>query len=46
MSENTSYSGSAVGLTLFASVMLLIVGAFQFLAGLAALINDDTCSWA
>lgn len=44
--SNTSggdgYSGTAVGMTMFASVMLIMVGIFQFLAGLAAMVNDTT----
>ncbi len=42
MSEQTEYSGSAVAGITFASVMLMIVGTFQFLAGLAAIVNDET----
>jgi len=41
MSEQRNYSGAAVGLTMFASVMLLIIGIFQALAGLGAIFNDD-----
>jgi hypothetical protein len=41
MSERESYSGGAVGLTAFASIMLMIVGFFQFFAGLAALLQDE-----
>jgi hypothetical protein len=41
MSDQSNYSGGAVGLTVFASVILMIGGTFQFLAGLAAIINDD-----
>jgi hypothetical protein len=41
MSERDSYSGGAVGLTAFASIMLMIVGFFQFFAGLAALLQDE-----
>lgn len=41
MSEHDNYSGGAVALTTFASVMLMIVGSFQLLAGLAAIFNDD-----
>jgi hypothetical protein len=41
MSEQQNYSGGAVALTTFASIMLMIAGAFQFFAGLAALINDE-----
>lgn len=41
MSERDTYSGGAVALTTFASVMLMVAGAFQFFAGLAALLNDE-----
>lgn len=41
MSEQQNYSGGAVGLTVFASIMLMIAGAFQFFAGLAALFKDE-----
>lgn len=41
MSQPDNYSGGAVALTTFASVMLMIAGAFQFFAGLAAILNDD-----
>jgi hypothetical protein len=41
MSQQENYSGGAVGLTTFASVMLMVAGSFQFLAGLAAIVNDD-----
>ena len=33
MSEQQNYSGGAVALTTFASVMLMVAGAFQFFAG-------------
>jgi len=36
-----NYSGGAVALTTFASVILMIVGVFQSLAGLAAIVNDE-----
>jgi hypothetical protein len=41
MSDQDNYSGGAVGMTMFASVILMVVGVFQSLAGLAAIINDD-----
>jgi len=41
MSERESYSSGAVGLTAFASIMLMIAGFFQFFAGLAALLQDE-----
>ena len=36
-----NYSGGAVALTTFASVILMIAGVFQSLAGLAAIVNDE-----
>ena len=36
-----NYSGGAVVLTTFASIILMIVGVFQSLAGLAAIVNDE-----
>jgi hypothetical protein len=41
MSDQENYSGAAVGMTMFASVILMVVGVFQSLAGLTAIINDD-----
>lgn len=41
MSDRDGYSGAAVGFTMFASVMLMIVGIFQALAGLASIFHDD-----
>jgi hypothetical protein len=41
MTEQQNYSGGAVALTTFASVMLMVAGAFQFFAGLAGILNDD-----
>ena len=41
MSDQGNYSGGAVGLTMFASVMLMVIGVFQALAGLAAILNDE-----
>jgi hypothetical protein len=41
MSDRENYSGAAVGLTMFASVILMVVGIFQALAGLAGILNDD-----
>src|SRR3954452_14303444 len=38
MSEQ--HSGAAVGFTAFAGVMMLIVGAFEVIAGLAAILED------
>lgn len=39
--NESTYSGGAVGLTVFASAMLVMVGAFQAIAGLVALVNDE-----
>jgi hypothetical protein len=36
-----NYSGGAVVLTTFASVILMITGVFQSLAGLTAIVNDE-----
>lgn len=41
-SESSGYSGAAVAGSMFASVILMIVGSFQFFAGIAALVNDET----
>lgn len=41
MSGQQNYSGGAVALTTFASIMLMIAGAFQFFAGIAALLKDE-----
>jgi hypothetical protein len=38
-------SGGAVGLTVFASIMLLAIGMFQGLAGLSAILKDDSTLW-
>jgi hypothetical protein len=35
------YSGAAVGLTVFAAVMLIMIGIFQGIAAVAALVNDE-----
>ena len=34
-------SGAAVGFTIFASAMMVLIGTFQMLAGIIALINDE-----
>jgi hypothetical protein len=43
MSQKSSdtYSGAAVGWTVFAAVMMLTIGLFQAFAGIVALINDE-----
>lgn len=38
-------SGGAVGLTVFASIMLLAIGMFQGLAGLSAILKDESTLW-
>jgi hypothetical protein len=40
MSEQPQYSPTAVGFTAFAGVMLIIVGVFQAIAGLGAVLED------
>ncbi|TQM62871.1 DUF7144 family membrane protein [Humibacillus xanthopallidus] len=37
----TQYSKSAVGLTLFAAIMMMVIGTFQAVQGLVALVNDQ-----
>ena len=37
---DTPPSGGAIGLTVFASAMMILVGAFQVIAGVVALFND------
>jgi hypothetical protein len=39
--QTTEYSGAAVGWTVFAGVMMLVIGVFQSIAGLVALVNDE-----
>lgn len=41
MSDQGNYSGAAVGFTMFASVILMVVGVFQAIAGLTAIVNDE-----
>jgi hypothetical protein len=38
--QPSSVSGTAVGFTVFAAVMMIMIGAFQAIAGLVALVND------
>jgi hypothetical protein len=42
MSERqpSTASGTAVGLTIFAAVMMIMIGTFQAIAGIVALVND------
>lgn len=42
MSGNREPSGAAIGWTIFAATMLLIVGSFWIIAGLAGIIGDNT----
>ncbi len=41
MTTQRQVSAWAVGWTIFAAVMLMLLGIFQFFAGLAALLKDD-----
>ncbi|MGZ8719749.1 MAG: DUF7144 family membrane protein [Aeromicrobium sp.] len=39
--RNSNYSGGAVGLTVFAGVLMIMSGIFQAIEGLVALVNDE-----
>jgi hypothetical protein len=39
--QPANYSSAAVGLTVFASVMMMMIGAFQFVVGIVAVVNDE-----
>ena len=39
--QSSTYSGAAVGWTVFASIMLVIIGVFQTIAGITALVPDE-----
>jgi len=39
--QSSTYSGAAVGWTVFASIMLVIIGVFQTIAGITALVTDE-----
>ena len=39
--QSSTYSGGAVGLTVFAAVMMIMIGVFQSIAGIVALVNDQ-----
>jgi hypothetical protein len=39
--KTESYSAAAVGVTVFASVMMIMTGFFQAIAGVVALVNDQ-----
>ena len=41
MSTSTEPSGAAIGWSAFAAFMLMMIGIFQALAGIAAIANDD-----
>jgi hypothetical protein len=39
--QQSNYSGTAVGFTVFAAVMMMMIGFFQAIAGIVALFNDE-----
>lgn len=39
--QSSTYSSGAVGLTVFAAVMMIMIGIFQSIAGIVALVNDQ-----
>jgi hypothetical protein len=39
--RTSTYSGTAVGFTVFAATMMIMIGVFQAIAGIVALINDE-----
>ena len=39
--QTSTYSGTAVGFTVFASVMMVMMGLFQAFVGVVALVNDE-----
>ena len=39
--KSATYSGSAVGFTVFAAIMMVMIGIFQVIAGIVALVNDE-----
>lgn len=39
--QTSAYSGAAVGFTVFASVMMVMMGLFQAFVGVVALVNDE-----
>ena len=39
--QSTNYSSTAVGFTAFAAVMMIMIGVFQAIAGVVALVNDQ-----
>ena len=44
--SNTKPSGAAIGFTAFAAIMLLVIGVFQVVAGLTAIVKDGTTIYA
>ena len=42
---STERSSGAVGLTVFASFVLIVIGVFQFLAGITALARNEWICW-
>jgi hypothetical protein len=39
--QTSNYSGTAVGFTVFAATMMIMVGMFQAIAGFVAILNDE-----
>jgi hypothetical protein len=39
--RSNAHSGAAVGLIVFAAVLMIMIGAFQVIHGLVALVNDE-----
>lgn len=39
--QTSNYSATAVGFTVFAATMMIMIGIFQAIAGIVALINDE-----
>lgn len=39
--QTSPYSGTAVGFTVFAATMMIMIGVFQAIAGIVALVNDE-----
>jgi hypothetical protein len=39
--RSSSYSGTAVGFTVFAAILMVTIGVFQAIAGIVALLNDE-----
>jgi hypothetical protein len=45
-SPATRPSGAAMGLILFAGIMMIMVGVFQAIQGVVALFNDTFSTWS